>query len=185
MFELRFLEWNYSQFHKFIWLQLNLKVQATLAPAHASRSREHNKASHHYRSISSLCSTVRGGTMPNMAKKICFSIANAVDNLATFRLVQMWLTEPGWRWWASCRWWWVCLAPHRQWWTRGRSAGRCWGSQWRGTGGRSASPAGAPRWRSGSAAPCRSSSSYWSGCRRHRSTDWNLTCSGKQKHKRP
>lgn len=86
------------------------------------------------------------------------------------------LTVQGWRWWASCRWWSACPARHRRWWRRGMSGGRCSESQWRGSASQSGAPTSAPRWRNGFEAPCRSSSSCWSGCRHRHSTGWCRTC---------
>ena len=48
-----------------------------------------------------------------------------------------------------------------------RSRGTCWGSQWTGTWGRSASVAASLAWRSESVGPCSCSASDWSGCPRH------------------
>ena len=72
-----------------------------------------------------------------------------------------------WRRRASCRCRPVCPWPQLPWWKSCTCAGRCWGSRWRGSAGRSASPAAAPRWRSGSGGPCRSWASCWSKCQHH------------------
>lgn len=99
------------------------------------------------------------------------------------------MTWSVWRRRASCRCRPVCPWPPKPWWKSCMCAGRCWGSQWRGSAGQLTSQAAAQRWHSGSAGPCRSWASCWSKCQHHLYGDvhriwWIYTYTHTHTHKR-